>query len=85
MAAREEVVMRKSLIAPAALIVLGAIAYSGSASAAVVGPASALTAPADTITEVRMERRMMRRRMSSHRMHRRMGSRQFQHRRMWGN
>jgi hypothetical protein len=81
MAAREEVVMRKSLIAPAALIALGAIAYSGSASAAVVGPASALTAPADTITEVRM----MRWKMSSHRIHRRMSGRQFQHRRMWGN
>lgn len=77
--------MRTSLIATAALMAFGAIAYSGSASAAVVGPTSALTAPADTITEVRMERRMMRRNMSSHRMHRRMSGRQFRHRRMWGN
>ncbi|RYY18195.1 MAG: hypothetical protein EON55_00005 [Alphaproteobacteria bacterium] len=73
--------MRTSLIATAALMALGAFAYIGPASAAVVNPASVLAAPADTITEVRM----MRRRMSSHRMHRRMGSRQFQHRRMWGN
>jgi len=77
--------MRTSLIATAALMALGAVAYSGSASAAAVGPSSALTAPADTLTEVRMERRIMRRKMSSHSMHRRMGSRWFQHRRMWGN
>jgi hypothetical protein len=85
MAAREEVVMRKSLIATAALMALGAIAYTGSASAAAGGPVPSLTAPADTITEVRMQHRMMRRKMSSHPMHRRMGGRQFQHRRMWGN
>ena len=81
MAAQEEVVMRKSLIATVAFMALGAIAHSGLASAAVVGPAPALTVSTDTITEVRM----MRRKMSSHRMHRRMGGRQFQHRRMWGN
>jgi len=85
MAAREGIIMRKSLIATAALMALGAIAYTGSASAAVVGPAPSLTASTDTITEVRMQRRMMRRKMSSHRMHRRMSGRQFQHRRMWGN
>ena len=81
MAAREKVVMRKSLIATAALMALGAVVYSEAASAAVVGPSAALTTSNDTITEVRM----MRRKMSSHRMHRRMGGRQFQHRRMWGN
>jgi hypothetical protein len=73
--------MRKSLITTAALMALGALAYSGSASAAVVSPSAALTTSNDTITEVRM----MRRKMSSHRMHRRMGGRQSQHRRMWGN
>lgn len=77
--------MRNSLIATAALMALGAIAYSGSASAAVVGPISGLTTQAEMITEARMERRMMRRKMSSHRMRRGMSARQFQHRRMWGN
>ena len=72
--------MRALLIA-AALTALGAIAFTAPVSAAVTGPASALTAPANMITEVRM----MHRRMSSRRMHRRMSSRQHQHRRMWGN
>lgn len=85
MAAREEAAMRTSLIATAALMALGAITYTGSASAAVVSPAPSLTAPADTIAEVRMQQRMMGRKISSHRLHRRMSGRQFQHRRMWGN
>ena len=73
--------MRNSLIATAALMAFGAIAFTAPVSAAVTGPASALTVPAYMITEVRM----MHRRMSSRRMHRRMSSRQHQHRRMWGN
>ena len=76
--------MRRSMIATLGLMALGAVAFAGSASAAVVGPMPALTTSTDAITQVRMDRRMMRPRMSSRRMSR-MSGRQFQHRRMWGN
>lgn len=85
MAAREGINMRKLLIATTVLMASATVGFVTTASAAVVGLAPALTVPTNTIAEVRMERRMMHRRITHSRMHRRMGSRQYQHRRMWGN
>ena len=62
------IVLRSSVIAAALFAALGAASLSTSASAAPMGPSTAVAAPAELVTNIRMERRMMRRPM----MHRRM-------------
>lgn len=69
-------ILRSSIIAAALFAALGAASLSTSASAAPMGPSAAVAAPAELVTNVRMERRMMHRRMMRrpmmrHRMHRR--------------
>lgn len=56
-------ILRKSIIATALLTALGAISLAAPASAVPAGPALAVAAPADMITNVRMERRMVSRRV----------------------
>ncbi|MHC2016249.1 hypothetical protein ACYQOP_00125 [Methylobacterium sp. CM6247] len=55
--------MRKSIIATALLTALGAFSLAALASAAPVGPSSIVIAPADIVTNVRMERRIVKRRI----------------------
>ncbi|WP_457105152.1 hypothetical protein [Methylobacterium sp. P5_C11] len=80
--------MRSSIITAALLAALGGV-VALPASAAPIGPGTGVSAPADMVSTVqmdrmerRMERRHMERRMMRHRMERHMMHREMRHRMM---